>query len=165
MRGTERLFARPQDCAAYSASRTFGMNEEGADPRRIASRSEGIIHRHPSAIASEYRPSPAPTSTARDAARVFRHKAGAILDQLTINTEDGPECGFDLRGRIIGKLQPPRRQRDQEFQGRDIRFACQADCKITVHWEGLRMQYDVQHLTATHEPVAASAQAGIHPQQ
>ena len=124
------------------------MDEESANLCRIAKRVQQRILASRPMVAPVERLALAPAaatddhqfglrmlcSGALDSGRPgLRHEIRSVGDELAIDTENGLERAFDLRRRIVLRLQPARRRVDQFAQNGNIFRNSEAELDVRLH--------------------------------
>lgn len=88
------------------------MNEKCTDTGWVGCRIELGIVAASVMIAAEKCFAFAPTAAADNLVSALNDKVSSIVDQLSIYAKDGTERGFNLRARIIVRLQSANRKRN-----------------------------------------------------
>lgn len=109
-------FAGAHDGAPNPASGEIRVNEERANTRGISGGVEQGVLLRSRLIATELRLPTTPSTTGDELILMIGDVVGAVLNELSINTEHWPERGFDLGWGIMLLLQFARRDSDECFK-------------------------------------------------
>jgi len=116
------LFARQEDASADAAPRPIRMDEESANPGRLARGVEAPILARAITIPAEHRAPPAPAAAPDDLGIVFGDEVSSIPDQEAIHAKYRPERRLHLGSRVMRSLEAAHGPRDQRLQRGNVGF-------------------------------------------
>jgi len=122
------VFNGGEDQGTEALSGEVGMNEDSAHLSGVGCWVEQLGFTAGAAVCAEESLAFGPSTAACQPLSVdgFCDKVGAIRNELCVDAQDGAERAFDLRGRIVVRLQAPRRGFNQRVQGPDVSFGGEA---------------------------------------
>lgn len=144
--GFGRTFAGIQQKSPDAATSPVWVDEEGADLGRIATRVKEVVVAVGPLVSTVEGFTLAPPATGDDGRLSLRfsraildNQVGAVCDELGIDTEDGGQGPFQLRGCVVQGLQASDGRVDERTKDRKICELSGTDAEIGIHLKAMEI--------------------------